>query len=332
MGCLLLFAINSNLLFAFSINQFKENNNLEQPDITYIIKLNNGDIISANIIACVTSVNEVQQILKQVQNDNIKEQAEQFIPFLIVKTFGEEIFIYEDEIMNISIRTSDNNTFKWQNHSLFLMPTANPISNNHFIGNYELFFLFGGIGIFDYVSLLGAYSFIPWTATPNQIAIINAKVSIPPIPLDGNSNIALAAGFNYGQINRHNKLQHIFGIATYNNNSANPSNFSVGMFYKIGAQEYFNVLLLNQPPFGFYYSDGSFGLCGGFEKHFNTRKDLSLLLEIWNADVTNGADTGILLGLRLAGKNFYTDFGLTVITTPLPPIPFFSFVWMPFGK
>ena len=327
----LLCCINSSVLFAFSINKFKENN-IENPNIIYIIKLNNGDIISGNIVATITSVDEVNKILNQ--NTNIKEQTETFIPFLIIKTFGEEIFIYEDEIMDISIRTNTDNTFTSQNHSLFLMPTANPISNNHFIGSYELFFILGGVGIFDYLSIIGGHSFIPFSDNPEQqISLINAKFSFPAMKLnyDSPTYLTFALAYNYGQVTKSNKMHHIYGVATYNYNGANPTNASVGIFYKMGSQLYPTPTIIFEREFEFNYQDGSFGLCGGFERHFSSRKDLSLLFEIWNVDVSNEANTGILLGLRLAGKKFYSDFGFSVITVPFVA-PFFSFVWMPFGK
>jgi hypothetical protein len=314
-------------LFAFSINKIKDNINIENENTTYMIKLTNGDIISANIIAVVSSIEEVNRIINQ--NNNIKEKVEDFIPFIIIKAFDEEIFIYEDEIIDISVRTNENNTFQYQNHSYFLLPTANPISNNHFIGSYELFFIMGGLGILDYVSVLGAYSFIPLTNTKEQITLINAKVSIPLIRLDNISNIVVAAGYNYGQINARNKLHHLFGIATYNYSN---DNASIGIFYKVGEQDFYSPVVFFERGFDFIYPNGSFGICGGFEAHFSSRKDLSLLFEIWNNDIGGGtANTGILLGLRLSGKKFYSDFGLTVITAPFVA-PFFSFVWMPFGK
>ena len=322
-----LFVSINNLLFSFSISKFKEKLDVENNDKIYMISLNNGDVISANIIVAIANLEDINDILNQ---NIIKDKEEKFIPFIIAKMFDEEIFIYEDEIMNIAERTNNNNTFKWQNHSYFLMPTANPISNNHFIGSYEMFFIMGGIGIFDYVSIFGGYSFIPLTNTREQITLINTKVSIPPIKIDNNSNIALATGYNYGQINNNNKLHHLFAIATYNHNAENPANASIGIFYKAGEQDYSRIILFER-FFDIIYPNGAFGVCGGFEKHFNTRKDLSLLFEIWNNDVMNGANTGILLGLRLSGKKFYSDFGLAVITAPFVA-PFFSFVWMPFGK
>jgi hypothetical protein len=128
-------------------------------------------------------------------------------------------------------------------------------------------------------------------------------------------------------------MHHLYGIATYNfDNYYNPTNVSAGVFYKVGYQEFPELTsLFGRPPFLFNYPDGSFGLCGSFERHFSSRKDLSLLLEIWNTDVVNAANTGILLGFRLAGSKIYADFGLAVFTSPFVA-PFFSFVWMPFSK
>jgi hypothetical protein len=323
------FILTENIsLFAFSLIDFKEN---MDENAIYSIKLNNGDIVSGNIVACINSIYELNLILNN-KNSVGKDSNETFVPFIVINTLSEEIFIYEDEIMNIIERPSNDNIFQWQNHSLFLMPTANPISNKHFIGNYELFFIYGGIGIFNYLSISAGYSFIPFTNTNEQIAVINAKLSIPQILLSNiNANIAFAVGANYAQINTKNKLTHIFSIATYNSLNINPANISIAVFYKAGQQEFPSTARLFEREFTFDYQDGAFGICGGFEKHFNTRKDLSLLCEVWNADVTTPTNTAILVGLRLAGSNIYADFGLSVFTTPFVA-PFFSFVWMPFAN
>ncbi len=318
--------LNTNThLFSFSLSNYKENTNIES-NTTYIVKLNNGDVISGNIIAIVSTITDFNAILNKETN------IDSFVPFIIVKFFDEEIIIYEDEIIDIKVRKVVENVFQYQNHSLFLMPTANPISNNHYIGNYELFFIMGGVGISDYVSLIGGYSFIPFTAASDQIALVNAKISIPYINVKKNNDLCFAFGYNYGHINTHNKMHHLYGIGTYNfKDDYNPTNISAGIFYKIGDQKFPEWARLLDRSFLFNYPDGGFGLCGGFERHFSSRKDLSLILEIWNADVGNASDTGILLGFRLAGSKVYADFGLSVITTPFAA-PFFSFVWMPFSK
>jgi len=323
----LILAINYKT-FPFSLNDFKQK--IKDNETIYYIKLNNGDIISGNIIATINSIQELNAFLGNNSNNSIPT-TEKFIPFVIINTFDEEIFIYEDEIMTINERKNNDNTFQEQSHSYFLLPTANPIANKHSIGNYEIFLLYGGIGILDIISVSAGYSFIPFTATSDQITIINSKISTPAIKLHNvNANIKFAAGINYAQVNNNNKLMHLFGLATYNYIAPNPTNVTIGLFYKAGMQKFPSTAFLFGYEFPFNYVDGAFGITGGFEKHLNTRKDLSLLFEIWNADIGNAANTAILLGFRLSGKNLYADFGLSVFTVPFVA-PFFSFVWMPFA-
>lgn len=315
--------------FPFSLTTFKEN--FKDETTNYYVKLNNGDVISGNIIATINSIQELNAFLGN-NTENSIPTTEKFIPFIIINTFEEEIFVYEDEIMTINERKNNINTFQEQSHSYFLLPTANPIANKHSIGNYEIFFLYGGIGILDILSVSAGYSFIPFTTTSDQITIINTKFSTPAIKLQNvSANINFAAGINYAQVNNNNKLIHIFGLATYNFISPNPANATIGIFYKAGKQDFPSTARLFGYEFPFNYVDGAFGITGGFEKHLNTRKDLSLLFEIWNADIVNAANTAIMLGFRLSGKNLYADFGLSVFTIPFVA-PFFSFVWMPFAN
>ena len=313
-------------IFPFSLQTYKENNNVEN-NITYIVKLNNGDVISGNIIDIVSSISDLNTLLNKNEID-----LDSFVPFIIFKFFDEEVIIYEDEIIGIKVRKVVGNTFQYQNHSLFLMPTANPISNNHFAGSYELFLIMGGVGILDYLSIIGCRSFIPFTASSEQISLVNAKVSIPYINVKKNNDLCFAFGYNYGKVGVHNKMHHLYGIGTYNFDSDySPTNVSAGIFYKVGDQTFPEWTMLLGRTFLFDYPDGAFGICGGFERHFTKRKDLSLILEIWNTDVGNAANTGILLGFRLAGSKVYADFSLGVLTTA-DIAPFFSFVWMPFSK
>lgn len=327
---LILIAINIQVCEAFSLKNFalkyyKNNNNL----LEYSIILNNGDIISGNITECVTNtnsdINQNTNIHKNNQNIDIKNEY----PYIVIKAFDNEVnvVLYEDEIADIIEKIHDLH----QNHSLYIMPTANPIKNNCFIGNYEIALFYGGFGLTDWISITAGHSIIPSTNANEQISVVNAKFSFPNIVKEDSSNIAIAVGTNIGWINLSNKMFHLFAIGTYNSSSLNNSNFSFGVFYKLGYQDYPSTVRLAGRTFTFNYPDGSIGLCAGFEKRFAARKELSLLLEIWNSDITRPTNTGILTGLRLSHRNFYTDFGFAVFTQPFVA-PFFSFVWMPFNN
>ena len=323
-----LFLLANISCFGFSLEEFKEhfhkyNNNL----LEYSVLLKNGDIISGKIIEVM--VND-EWLMVNEGSSQANSNNNQATNHLKIETFAGIITIYEDEIIKIKIKKGDTR----QNHSLYLMPTANPIGNNHFIGNYELVLIYGGVGITDYFSLTAGHTMIPETRPGDQISLINAKVSLPPITDNKHSlgaNLRFALGANLAWINAHNKMLHLYGIATFNSFYTNNSNFSVGMFYKAGYQEYpSTVRIMDRPPMTFDYPDGAFGICAGIERRFETRKDLSMIFEIWNSDVANAANTAILLGFRLSGSKVYADFGLSVFTQPFA-LPFFSFVWMPFN-
>lgn len=281
---------------AFPIVEFCQQHNVGgQPkfndNIYFSVHLTNGDILTCNILACIKNIHELNEIVGSNVAPSqalIQAKASQtadslpFVPFIIARYLDEDLLIYEDEIIKIKASTFEPNHFKWQEHSTFLMPTANPIMNNHFIGNYEIFLITGGVGIANFLSVTGARSFIPLTPADKQISLLNVKMSLPKISLQPmtNSNLAFAVGLNYAQINADNKLWHIFGTATYNVLSSSPANVSVGAFYKLGYQEFPSTAVLFERQFIFDYQDGAFGLYFGLEKHFNTRKDVSLLLEV----------------------------------------------------
>ena len=321
---------STSICLAFSLDNFAEkfysnNNNL----LEYTVLLRNGDVISGKILDCVIDSNaEQNENAPNTQTNNVRKtevDSAEALSYILIRTFLGEIKIYEDEIIDIKKKKTNIS----QNHSLYIMPTANPIGNNHFIGNYELVFLYGGIGVTDWVSLTAGHSMIPLTNSNEQISVVNAKVSLPVVGTKDVSNLVLAVGGNLSWINAHNRMLHLFGIATYNSVDMNNSNFSAGIFYKLGSQDYATVRLIER-EFYLDYPDGVFGICLGLEKRFEKRNDLSFLLEIWNSDVVNAANTAVLLGLRFSREKLYTDFGLSFFTQPFV-IPFFSFVWMPFN-
>jgi hypothetical protein len=311
-------------VFSFSLKEFaehfyKDNNN----SLEYTVMLKNGDVISGKIISVADGSTEIAT--HSARNDDTSDND----TYIHIETFAGKIIIYEDEIVSIKAKKGDTR----QNHSLYIMPTANPISNNHFIGNYELVLIYGGIGLTDWVSLTAGHTMIPETRSSDQISVVNAKVSLPAITDKAHifsSNLRFALGGNLAWVNSHNKMLHLYGVATFNSFYTLNSSFSVGVFYKAGYQDYPSTVRLFDRIMAFDYPDGSFGICAGIERRLEWRNDLSLIMEIWNSDVMNAANTAFLLGFRLSGTKVYADFGLSIFTQPFV-IPFFSFVWMPFN-
>ena len=82
--------------------------------------------------------------------------------------------IYEDQILEIK---KVKNYYR-QDHRIYLLPTANPIGNNHFIGNFELLMFYAGAGISDIVSITAGRTFMPSIRSDQQLSVANAKVTL----------------------------------------------------------------------------------------------------------------------------------------------------------
>lgn len=291
----LLFFLYENNLVAFSFEKFQNTYNYSTE---YTVWLLNGDLISGFV-------------------DFLEKDEEQVLQ---LQTIVGKIIIYEDEILKIM----PTKILQATNNRTFIMPTANPISNNHYVGVYELLMPYAGVGITDWVSISGGRSVLPRTSQSDQISLINSKISFPKINFIDSTSVVFALGTNFVWLNNDNLLTHLFGIATYNTQDC--STVSFAMYYKLGNQEYPSIVHLVNENFMLNYPDGAFGISASTEVKFSQRKDLSFIGEIWNSNITKPTNTAILLGLRLSGRNFSSDFGLSVFTSPLV-VPFANFIW-----
>lgn len=300
------------ILFYLSIFIFSTSNifcsvslkELEQTFITdkeYIIWLKNGDMFSGTILGFV-------------------ELTDPELSSINFETLFGTFRIYEDEIKKIILaekRISGN-------HRTFIMPTANPIENNHFIGSYELLSFYGGFGISNWLSVTAGHTLLPSfpsnsnTLTNNsvegnsQIALVNCKFSLPKVKFSDSTSVNFALGANLSWLNAQNKMLHIFALSTYNTQDA--SNVSLCLFYKAGFSEYPMLVNLLNTSFTVNHSDGTFAIGASADIKFSSRKDLSFIGEIWNGNIMHPTHSAILLGLRLSGRNFSSDFGLVFAT------------------
>jgi len=267
----------------------------------YIFRLANGDVISVLVIE------------KTILDDKFA---------LKIRTLIGNTTIFEDEIAEIRLL----NDFYRHNHRVYLLPTAIPIKNNHFIGNYELGLFYAGAGIVDFASFYAGRSILPFAYPDQEISVANLKFSYPAFKIDDfNANIWLGGGANIAFINSYNKFFHYYINSTF---QGEKSTLTALLFYKAGEKDIYNIRFKNE-LYNLSYPNGAFGVAFGVDTKFSHRNDLHFIGEIWNSDVNNPSNTLILIGLRLAGTKFSSDFGLAFITEPLA-FPFFSFVWTPF--
>ncbi|HOQ50032.1 MAG TPA: hypothetical protein PLV01_09420, partial [Candidatus Kapabacteria bacterium] len=267
----------------------------------YYFRLVNGDVITARVLE------------KNIDN-------EQF--FIKINTIIGTATIFENEIVEIR---KISQIYR-HNNRIFLLPTALPIDNHHFVGNFELGFFYAGIGIWDYFSLYAGHSILPFAYPNQEISSANLKFSYPAMSIkDIPATIWLGGGANLAFINSGNKFVHYYANATY---QGEKSTVSAIFFLKNGNKDVYPIRFKNE-LYDLTYPNGSFGVGLGLDTKFSSRNDLHFIGELWNSDVNNPSNTLILLGIRLSNTKFSSDFGLGFITEPIA-FPFISFVWTPF--
>lgn len=271
-------------------------------DTDYIIRLVNGDIITGKIV--------------EISSEGDEEH------YIKVKTEIGTATIYFSQIYDISLKSEQ---YK-HNHRLFLMPTAEAIGTNHFIGDFELLFIYAGIGISDFLSITAGRSVVPAVPASQQISTVGAKFTLLTTQFDSIArSVSVAVGGNIGFANNFNRLVHLYGTGTVN---FGRTSLTANIIYKIGSLDYYEMHFQNT-AIPFVYTNGSFGIGIGLDSKLPKRNDIHLIGELWNIDVTRPTNTAILLGFRIVNSSFSADFGFSFFTQPYLA-PFASFVWTPF--
>lgn len=231
--------------------------------------------------------------------------------------------IYLSEIIEIS--SEDN--FDRQSHRVFLMPTADGIDNNHYIGSFEALMVVAGFGISEYGSITLGRSIVPFIRSDEQISLLNAKASVYDMMWeDGMGGMSIGVGGNLLFLNNKNRFIHGFTNITFFNPR---SSITIMIFNKLGSQDLY-TMRLDKEEINFALPDGAFGVGLGITSRFSDRHGLYFLGELWTPDVQKPLSSGVMLGFRVANTEVAADFGLSFFAEPLV-MPFFSFVWTPFN-
>jgi hypothetical protein len=271
-------------------------------ELTYIIRLNNGDLVTGKVIELIEDAK---------YGKGIRFQTE----------LGKAV-IYESQISSLIPKDE----YYKHSHRIFLQPTAEPISSDHFVGLYELFFLYGGVGITDYVSITAGRSFLPYIPSQDQISEINGKISIFTMDFeDVQGKMSLAFGANLAFINHNNRFIHYFGVVSF---TGQKSLINLTLFYKAGSEDSY-IIKIDEWEEQLIYENGSMGIGLGLDTRISKRHDLRFIGELWNVNIAKPTNTAILLGLRLNNAMFSADFGLAFSTQPFMA-PFASFTITPF--
>ena len=255
--------LNINL----AISQLIDKNNVKY-DKEYVIRLKNGDIFSGFIVELV--------------NDEEEGEGIKF------KTALGKTTIYFFQIAEINLKEE----FYKHTHRVFLLPTAEPISNNHFIGNFELLLFYGGFGISDIVSVTAGTTVVPTLNRDEQFSTLNLKFTVYNErfeDMEGKASIAL--GGNLAFINHNNNFQHLYAVASF---TGPKSIITGGFFYKLGTQNNYE-LKFGREFLNANYFNGSFGVGLGLDTKFASSNDLHFIGELWNSDLAAPTNTAVLL-------------------------------------
>ncbi|MCX7736079.1 MAG: hypothetical protein N2319_05155 [Candidatus Kapabacteria bacterium] len=281
---------------------YNENELSAYEDYECVVRLKNGDIITGVITDVFNSENEGLGIK-------------------IITELGKAT-IYNNQIADVRIKDE----YYRHNHRVFLLPTANPIKNNHFVGSFELLFLYLGAGISDFFSITAGRTIVPQVTSSQQISLINAKFTFLTMEFDSVARmVSLALGGNLGFANHNNRFQHLYVVSTI---KLYKTELTGSVYYKVGSDD-FNFIIYGNNMQELKYPNGSFGLGLGIDTEIPRMKGLHFIGELWNIDVERPTNTALMLGLRLCNTAVSADFGLALFTQPYI-FPFVSFVWTPF--
>lgn len=276
---------------------------LEVGTQVYYIRFISGDVVSGRVI---------EYIHSEENGDGIRFSTE----------LGTAR-VFENQVLEI---LPDYEYYK-HSHRAFLLPTADPIGSNHFIGSFELLFLYGGFGVGDVLSVTAGRSILPGIRSSEQINELNAKLTFLSFSTEDSTNnkVVMAAGANYATLNSDNKLLYFYGVATA---KLSKTNFSALVFYNASADPVTSIRF-GENLYNMNYANRGFGVGLGLDTKLAGRNDIRVIGEIWNSDITRAYHTLALLGIRLFSTQFSADFGLAFSTYPFAA-PFASFVWTPF--
>lgn len=274
-------------------------------DTKYVVRLLNGDIVTGPII--------------ETGNDQ-----DGF--FIKISTQFGRARIYAKEIAWMEYADGEYR----HGHRGYLMPTAIPIGNDHFLGDIEIAFLYAGAGIGNVVSITAGRSFIPTVPSADQVSHVNLKVTVAENEnglVEGGKQF-YAVGVTGTWLNASNFLGNVYGVATF---TGKRTAISTMLFAKVAGESPMQVrfgTLLDSA--NVYYANGTIGVGLSMDSRFSDAHDLHFVGELWNNDITRPSNTVLYLGLRLANDRIAMDFGMSVFTAPAV-VPTVAFAWTPFN-
>jgi len=295
----------STALWAATINEFRISDEefydlISDPDIEYVFRLYNGNIIQGYI---------TEFIEDEGAGEGIK-----------IATYVGEIKLYHNQIIE-AILLQDMNR---HSHRAYIMPTARPIGDDHFVGNWEIGLIYGGFGISEYVSVTGGHTFVP--GIEQQAWLINAKATVLQQEFEGaKGGYAVAVGYNHASITSID-LGYLYVNGTY---YGERTSFTGMVYSRINEQAVPESIVIMEDVYPINVPQGSVGIGFAMDTRFSSWTDVRFVGELWSPDLSRATNSAILAGFRIDNSTVAYDFGLCFVTTPVV-IPYFAFSWTPF--
>lgn len=276
--------------------------NLEiDPEIEYYIRLANGDVVTG--------------LLSTVTTDGKGARVQ-------MRTSVATITIYAADIAWIGTRAQSNRA---RNRG-FVIPTAEPIGRDWYIGVTEAVLPTVGFGLFDIGSVTLGRSFIPGLSMRDQFSLINLKATVYE---DENGLVEggrqfFALGINGAWLNDVNFVGHVYGVATF---TGVRSRVSTVIFSKaMGRDDYTISAGTLASSFRFPYANGTFGIGLMIDVRFPEFHDLHAMAELWGVNIQRPSQSVFVLGLRKINTSTTMDFGLGLLPGGnLAPVINFAF-------
>jgi hypothetical protein len=279
--------------------------NLQINDVEYLVRLTNGDLLTGKIV-------EILPKVAGTQDESI-----------VLETSLGKLTIFASEISDIHPKRSAYR----HTHRAYIMPTAEPIGTNHFVGLWELLFLYGGVGITEYVSITGGRTIVPLISPDEQFTLVNVKITPYQVELDDSGNrLFTCVGGNLALANAANQFWHVYAGATF---KSSRTSITGQVFYKVNEPSLYRIRAGNFLDFSARYPSSTIGIGAALDTRISDHNDMHFIGELWNANVLQPSATAILCGLRLNNTSVSMDFGLAIFTQPFV-FPFVSFAWTPF--
>ncbi|RPI66316.1 MAG: hypothetical protein EHM43_11570 [Ignavibacteriae bacterium] len=299
---LILFLLSTVSAFAITDAELADMTFLD--DEVYVIRLENGDILSGPIV------------------ETAEDSSGAYVRVMAVIGRAK---VYAKEIAWIS--TSDD-SYRHR-HRGYIMPTAQPIRNDHFVALIEGIMPYLGFGIGEWFSMTGGRTLIPGIDWSEQISVLDAKITVHSAPngLVPGGEQYYALGFNGGWLNDVNFMGHVYGVATF---TGMRTQASVMMFAKVAGADTYTLTAGDLiDPISFALANGTFGVGLSLDTRFPEMRNLHFIGELWNADLTRPSNTALYVGLRLTSTAVAMDFGFTTVPGPAF-VPTVAFAWTPF--